>query len=201
MRRLYGQRVCVWRRCGRLKRGNQLTPRFGTKDYFVDHPEALFSVRWIAHRGLFILASSEKEAPHAMLEHWGFPEDWKMPVRKRVPTGELPPIPFLSMDTKAMAKSPLLVEFLAATAYEDGTVRTPGYYTVRNRMIEYECTLYDPDSGQRVAVRARELDKMWQGVEVVLGAVDAPWEVDRYLLEQLEQKNKKKKVAIPKTRK
>lgn len=195
MRRLLGSRVYDWRRCGRLKRGFQIVPTRGTKDYYVRHPRALILHRWIAHRGLFILALCDAEPPHATRENWGFPEDWKMGVKKRVQTGDLPTLPFLSVETTLMKKQPLLIEFVSATTYEDGSPRTPGYYTVRNRMIEYECTLYDPDSGQRIAIRAREVDKMWLGVEAILGAQDAPWEVDRYLFEQLEQKNKKKGVA------
>jgi len=114
-----------------------------------------------------------------------------MGIKKRAPAGDSPSIPALSTDNTVMKKLPLLTEFISATAYEDGSPRTPGYFTVRNRTIEYEITLYDPDSGQRVSIRARELDKMYFGAEVLLGAAEAPWEPDKYLMERMPKKKKK----------
>jgi len=195
MRRLHGSSVFVWRPCGRMKRGFQITPRRGTKDYFIRREGEMLLMRWTAHRGLFVLAVVAAEAPHQLLIHNGFPEDWRMPPKRRVQAGELPPVPALSMESVCFKKYPLLVEFLACTQYEDKAKREPGYFTVRNRIIEYEITLYDPDSGQRIPIRARTLDELMRGCESVLGAENAPWEIDRYLFEQLEKKTKKKKVS------
>lgn len=116
-----------------------------------------------------------------------------MAIKRRTPPEKELPIPALPSDSKALAKFPLLREFLSATQYEDGAIRTPGYCTIRPRFIEWEITLYDPDGGVRVAIRARTLDDMLQAVEVVLSASEAPWEPDSYLQDQLAKRGKKKK--------
>jgi hypothetical protein len=87
----------------------------------------------------------------------------------------------------------VLREFISATEYEDKTPRTPGYYTLRNRGAAYELTVYDPDSGTRLPCRGQTLDEVFALVEKLLGAVEAPWECDSYLTEQLARKGKRKK--------
>ena len=61
--------------------------------------------------------------------------------------------------------------------------------------FRYELTLYDLDSGTRLPVRAATLDEVLAAAEKLLGVENAPWEIDRYLTEQLAGKNKKKKGA------
>jgi hypothetical protein len=92
-----------------------------------------------------------------------------------------------------LGKLPAIREFMTATAYDDGTPRTPGYFTVRNRVIAFELTLYDPDSGSRLVVRSPAIDTMWQMAEQLLGTEEAPWEPDGYLMDQLSKRGKKKK--------
>jgi len=201
MTHVLSTRVFAWRPCGRHRNGSQRTPNRGEKRFFVAREDSLFLFRWIAFRGLFLMSSVGRKPPHATTHHYGFPEDWKMPPKRRVPEGELPPIPALGVESLIFKKCPLLIEFCAATAYEDGSMRTPGYYTFRNRVVEYEVTVYDPDAGQRMPVRARTVDEVFKAVELFLGAENAPWEVDGYLLSQVEKNNRKKKVAKSRTKK
>lgn len=115
-------------------------------------------------------------------------------MKKRAALGlEGVPIPALSMESKVLEKYPLLREFVSATAYEDGSMRMPGSLRLENKIICYQITLSDPDAGMRVSVSAATLDDVLKGVERLLGAPEAPWEVDRYLTEQLQKKKPKKK--------
>ena len=151
----------------------------------------LLLMHWVAHQGYRPRALVSAVGPsHETLETWSLPGD-EVAIKKRTVTEGPIILPMLGTDTVCLKKCPALVEFLTATAYEDGSARQPGYFTVRNRVFEFEVTLYDPDAGQRVVIRAREIDKMFQGAEAVLVAVDAPWEPDLYLQGRLPKKKKK----------
>lgn len=116
-----------------------------------------------------------------------------MPIRRRVSSPDTLKLPPLPSDSKLLVKCPLLREFLTAREYSDGTPRTPGYFTLRPGVLDFACTLSDPDACQRATVRARNLDDLFAGLELLLGAEDGPWEPDNYLLEQAAKKTKKKR--------
>jgi hypothetical protein len=102
-------------------------------------------------------------------------------------------VPALPSASVHWPKLPALREFLTATKYDDGTPRTPGYVTVRNRVSTFEVTVYDVDGCCRLSSRAGKLDDALSLVEQLLGVEDAPWEPDRYLTEQAAKVPKKKK--------
>lgn len=192
--RLYrGMKVLTYRRrVGKRHLGNTL-PRSKEKWFVIELRAVWVLVAWYPWKGYYPVALLDAEDPkHPEIENWGHPRD-VMPIKRRVPAGELPQVPALSIETKLFAKLPNVMEFLAATAYAEGHPRTPGYYSMRNRLVEYELTFYDPDGGVRLVTRHRDHDKCWFAAEVLLGADEAPWEVDRYLFEQLKKKPKKKK--------
>lgn len=192
LRKYLGTTVLTWGRKSAIRRGGRYLPQRGEKRFFVAFATQWYYFRWRAHRGyVFCSRFTPPDQGGETIEQWSFGDE-KMPIKKRAPSGELPVIPALSVDTTILKRCPLLVEFLSATAYEDGSIRQPGYITIRNRTIEYEATLYDPDAGMRVSIRARELDKMLAGVEAILGATEAPWEIDKYLWEHKPKEKKKK---------
>jgi len=120
-------------------------------------------------------------------------------MKKRQALGlESVPIPALGMESKLLEKPPPLPEFVSATAYEDGSIRTPGSFRFENKLICYQITLYDADAGMRLPISAGTLDDVFKAVERLLGAPDAPWEVDRYLTEQLSKKVKEKSGGVKK---
>jgi len=114
-------------------------------------------------------------------------------MKRRTPVqGKSVVMPALSAETKILTKLPQLVEFMTATAYEDGTPRTPGYIWFSNRGHLFEVTMFDPDSGGRMNVVAKTIDDVFAAADLILRAQEAPWLPDRYLTEQLEKKSKKK---------
>lgn len=192
MRHLSGTRIYVWRANGRQKRNGQFLPIRGDRMLYVERRGILVCFHWKAHRGYRVLALLRNDPPaYSVIQEWGKVGD-TVPIQRRANQGEPVKLPALSMESKCLGKCPLLMEFLVATEYSDGSLRTPGYITVRNRVIEFEVTLYDPDGGARVSVRARELDKALMGAETLLGAENAPWEPDQYLISR-QPKTKKKK--------
>lgn len=111
--------------------------------------------------------------------------------KRTAAVGDLPQ-PQLDQTTKVLVKLPQLVAFVSDVVYTDKSRRTPGYFTLRNRVFAYELTLYDPDAGMRVAVRHNTVDGVLAAAEELLKAPDAPWEADSYLMGQLPKNRKKK---------
>jgi hypothetical protein len=191
MRRLFGTRVLGPGGRASAKRGGQRLPSHGEKLLYCWWRGYLLLMWWKSHQGYRPLALVSPQGPeYETLETWFLPGE-QVAIKKRAVASGPVILPMLGMDSKVLGKCPALIEFITATAYEDGAPRQPGYFTVRNRTIEFEITLYDPDAGQRVVIRARELDKMFVGAEAVLNAVDAPWEPDLYLMGRLPKKKKK----------
>lgn len=127
---------------------------------------------------------AEYSAPYA-LEH--------CTMKRRNLSLKLVPQSELSSESKLFGKMPRLTEYLTRVTYDDGEIRTPSYFTLRNRGASFEVTLYDPDSGGRLPVNGVTLDEVFFALEKLLGAEDAPWQPDRYLLSELQKKAPKSK--------
>lgn len=122
-----------------------------------------------------------------------FAHRWFVAVLKRTGrgTGEAPPA--LQLADSGTLIGPLLAEHIAATKYEDGTVRVPGSFKVENVGSAYRVTVYDHDAGLRLACSGPVLADVYELIEIALGTADAPWEVDRYLTEQIAKRTPRKK--------
>lgn len=181
-----------------MRRRGQYLPRVGEREWVVRTRTKEVLVRWHAREGARCIATRTAvwPPPAWTFTHW--PDGTNMPIRKRVVDPMTLAAPAAPHATSYLVLSPLLIEFASATSYEDGTARVPGYFTVRVRGTEWECTLYDPDAGARLPVRAPTVDDMMVAVELALGAQEAPWEQDRYLMEQLAKRPKKKPIDMKK---
>jgi len=114
-----------------------------------------------------------------------------MKMRRLAPSGQQLVQPALSSASKMFAKCPVVLEFITATAYEDGTARKPGYTTLRNKGHCFEITAYDYDSGMRLSVGGPDLDHVYLALNELLATPEAPWTVDEYLTSLLAKKRKK----------
>lgn len=187
-----GLRVWEWRPCGRMRQGGQKLPQWGEKDCVVLRDDAFLYLHWRRGRGYRPLWWERNDPPaRTRIATWGAKGD-RVPIKRRVVNGERIKVPALPVESKQLLRVPLLLEFLSSTEYEDGIKRTPGYMTLRNKTIEYEITLYDPDAGMRLPVRGRTLDQLLMAVETLLGAQDAAWEEDSYLQSKMPKERKKK---------
>lgn len=191
MRTVNGITVLTFRGTPAIRRRGRYLPSSGERFHWVATRDWWLFVWWRKGIGWRLITQCEAVPPHRVI---GVPWDnveRSMAIRKREALGEAQKIPALDPAGKYLVKCPMLLEFVSATAYEDGSVRQPGYFTLRNRLIEWEVTVYDPDAGARMAVRARSLDQVFVGLETLLGSPDAPWEPDQYLLGRLPKKKKK----------
>jgi hypothetical protein len=115
-----------------------------------------------------------------------------MPIKRNpVDPATLVP-PDLPTESKCLPKSPMLRAFLCARSYLEGGVRLPGRIWLEGTSLGFTLTLIDVDQALRLVVRATTLDDAFAGAELLLGADNAPWEVDEYLASRKAQKGKKK---------
>lgn len=192
IRNSYGHRVVFWcpgfRRC----RVRQWCPRHRQTWLHIVGVLRWYLVRWTPYVGWECLTSGPVSQPVVEPETY-YPTHKEADVKRREqPAGVgVPQVP-LPAASVLLGKLPGVREFVTATSYEDGTIRTPGYLTLRNRQVTFEITLYDPDSGSRLVARAAKLDDVLALVEQLLGVTDAPWEVDDYLTAQLTRRGRKR---------
>lgn len=86
-----------------------------------------------------------------------------------------------------------LREHLTATAYDDGTIRDPGYMWIKTTLTQWVITIFEPSACARLDVRGPTLDDTLLLVEKLLSAEEAPWEIDSYLQDKAAKKVKKKR--------
>lgn len=174
------RRVCRW------------SPRRGERWLRLLLPRAWWLLQWLPREGWWITSAGEAGTPFDAPTYSSprYQGD-AMKRRQAAEPGKatVPPLPATSTH---WPKLPTIREFITATSYDDGSARQPGYLTVRNRTTTMEVTLYDPDSGSRLVCRGPSLDEALVLAEKLLGAEEAPWEVDNYLQQQLAKSKKKK---------
>jgi hypothetical protein len=113
--------------------------------------------------------------------------------RLKVSEGEGLPALAVSAKSEVFKKFPRILEHTTATAYEDGSIRTPGYFWVKPTTSQWVITLFDPDAGARLDCRAATCDEALALAEKWLGVEDAPWEIDEWLRERMAKKRGKKR--------
>lgn len=193
MRDGYGLRHLVWRKRQRPYRVRQWLPRYGERSYRVQKGDVWYVVHWASHKGCWARSwgrsSIDDLIPISM-----YPRPEEQSMKRRSPPVDGPAIvaPLPSAST-LWPKLPATRAFIHDTAYEDGTARIPGYITIRNKVTTIEITYYDPDSGTRLPCRGSTLDQALTLGEQLLGVEEAPWEVDKYLMEQLVAKSKNRR--------
>jgi len=121
-----------------------------------------------------------------------FERDWQMKKLKIAASTGVAPVG-VSSTSVIWGKLPRLREHLTCLAYDDGTIRTAGYIWVKTTATQWVITVFEPDACARMDVRGTTLDDTLTLVEKLLGAEDAPWEVDTYLQEKAAKRVKKKR--------
>lgn len=93
--------------------------------------------------------------------------------------------------TLLWAKLKTLVAHCSVTTYEDSTPRSPGWVTIRTRGVVWEVVVKDPDGGASLTASGKSLDDALTLANELVGADNAPWEVDQWLQARKPTKRKK----------
>lgn len=187
-----GVRDVTWTARPRLRRRGQWTPLYRKLWLRVVTPGRWLLFQWTRRKGYWLWSAGWAGTPMTTPDYHCPPPQRERRMKRRTLATAGAIVPALPDESVMFKACPVLRQFCAATQYDDGTPRQPGYYTFRNRGPSYELTLYDPDAGARVSVRHGTIDGVYKLAEQLLGAEDAPWEQDSYLMSLLAQKKKKK---------
>lgn len=176
-----------------IRRGGQRTPKWGEKRYWVRWRLRLYLCEWTPLGGTRILAHRTPGPSGATTPLTWIEWDEHMPPKRRAAPSEGQPAIPLESESVVLKDFPKLREFLTCTVFDDMSRRQPGYLTIRTRGLTFEMTLYDYDSGMRLAVQGRDIDEMFASAELLVSTENAPWTPDQYLLSLLAKNQKKKK--------
>lgn len=113
-------------------------------------------------------------------------------IKRRKQAADGQPVTHLApMETNLLANHLALVTHCAATQFDDGTPRKPGWFTVRTRGSAWEVEIKDPETCSRLVVIQQTIDDVLALAVVLLDAEDAPWERDPWLQQQAAKSKKK----------
>jgi len=84
-----------------------------------------------------------------------------------------------------------LVAHCAATKYDDGEPRKPGWITIKTMGAAWVLEAKDPDTCSRLVVVQQTLDDALLLASVLLESDEAPWEPDPWLSQQAARNKKK----------
>lgn len=147
--------------------------------------------RWLPWKGMIPVARRSRFGPPC---EFTYPDHWEqaLGIKKRdVSTGPGGVVPALAWEGGLFKQYPAVGEFLAATTYEDGSARVPGYAWLSNRTVAYEVTLFDPDGCVKLPCLGRTWAEAFALAEAHLRAESAPWQEDSYLRDRKAGKKKK----------
>lgn len=91
------------------------------------------------------------------------------------------PIHLAPVETTVWERFPALVAHCCVTRYEDGAARKPGWITIKTMGVTWVVTVKDPDGGVSLSATGQDLDDALVLADLLVGADDAPWEVDTFL--------------------
>lgn len=113
-------------------------------------------------------------------------------VKKRsVESGASEAAHVAAVESVLLAKMHPLVAHCAATKYDDGSPRKPGWWTLKTMGAAWVVEVKDPDTCSRMVVVQQTVDDALALASVLLESDDAPWEPDPWLKAN-EAKQKKK---------
>jgi len=120
--------------------------------------------------------------------------DWlgDLLVKKKKPklqAGDVQPH-LAAMESNLFAKHHSLISHCAATAYDDGDPRQPGWFTVKTMGSAWMVEVKDPDTCARLVVVQQTFDDAITLAALLLDSEEAPWEPDPWLTAARAKKKK-----------
>jgi len=94
------------------------------------------------------------------------------------------------MESVILAKYHSLVAHCAATRYDDGDPRQPGWFTVKTLGSAWLVEVKDPDTCARLVVIQATLDDAITLAALLLDSEECPWEPDPWLTAAKAKKKK-----------
>lgn len=117
---------------------------------------------------------------------------WETAMKKPSPkpAAERPPH-LAAVETNVLADLMPLVEHCAATRWDDGSARVPGWLQIRTMGTDWFIIAKEPDLGLMLQIRNPSLDDCLFALAALLGAEDCPWQEDPFATGP-KQKGKKR---------
>lgn len=133
------------------------------------------------HRGYYPRASSTDSgvswSPYPCPE-WGGLKMKRKVISQGIAKGGQKSL--VSQDTKAFGKFPAVMSHIGDVVYDDGSPRKPGTVTVRTLGTSWQLIAKDPDAGAQLVALGQTVDEAMILLDRLLGAEDAPWELDPF---------------------
>lgn len=94
------------------------------------------------------------------------------------------------VETKVLSVLTNLVSHMATVRYDDGETRQPGQLILKTQGAAWVVVVKDPDACAQLQCVGQTLDDALALADLLLGAEDAPWELDRWAADRARKSKK-----------
>ena len=152
--------------------------------YYLRWRNCLLELTWLPWNGIYVTHLWRVWEPLVQLN----PPDvsWERPCmkKKNAKTGAEAGNHVAAVETKIFDGMMAIIEHMALTRYEDGDPRVPGWLRIDTHGAAWRVKVNDVDSGMSFTSIAETLDKALETAALWLACDEAPWELDRFLVQQ-----------------
>lgn len=178
------------RHAGRMTRPRYRLPK--RRDlYVLVMQHGTLHLHWVPGAGIHVLAVNQYGRDKPLYKYDRTKQGTPYMQRRQVKPVDGTTFPGASRTSIVLAKFPVLLAQASVTAYNDGSARQPGWFTIRTRGKLWEITAKEPDGACSLTVQDASLDAALLTLEKLLTAEDAPWETDPFLLKRVPKGRKK----------
>lgn len=86
-----------------------------------------------------------------------------------------------AIESVMFARFHSVVKHCCVTRYDDGSARKTGWVTIKTQGAMWMATAKDPDACAQITATGQTLDDALALLSQLLGAEEAPWEIDPYM--------------------
>lgn len=147
----------------------------------------LFSKKWFGISAVAFTVRGQRRYAGVV----GYPWDMMLMKKRKVrESGDLVPPHLAAVESNVLSRHFPLVAHCAETRYDDGTARTPGWWTVKTMGSAWVLEVKDPDTCCRLVVVQQTVDDALTLASLLLESEEAPWEPDPWLTAARAKKKK-----------
>lgn len=150
-----------------------------------------FRIDFLYGRGMWARARTRRT--DVLFDHpgviWWEKPNMKKRIAKGVLAGDAKHL--APVETNRFSDLLSLIEHCAVRKYDDGDPREPGWITIKTQGAAWCVQVKDPDGAVSFTAVGGTLDQALETAALLLACDEAPWEPDRFLAAQQQQKKKK----------
>jgi len=162
----------------------------GKCQFYIRHGPRVFLLTTLPWKGTCVVAMWDMCSKMGHLDPPAWRWEYPSMKRKNVKSGAEGGKHLAAVESSIFAGLMPLVEHMAIRQYDDGEPRETGWITLKTAGAAWIVQVKDPDGMCSFQAVADTLDKALETATLLLSCDEAPWEPDRFLMQNGKKKKK-----------